>query len=75
MAQDNRAVEPALRNRLFDVFGQHVEAHVIDRRAFAIAQQIERDRLVARGAKARDLRVPQPRRADDPLQEDDGDRS
>jgi hypothetical protein len=47
------------------------EAHLIHRRARAIARQVERDRFVAGGTEARDLRLPQPRRSHDPLQEDD----
>ena len=74
MADQHWPVEPAFLDRLFDILGQHVEGQMIHWRPGTIAEQIERNRCVAGGAERRDLRIPKPRGADDPLQEHDRNR-
>jgi hypothetical protein len=71
MTNQSRTLQPALRDRGFNIGGQRIERHFRERRPRAIARQIERDRRETRIRKALQLRSPGPRRPADAMQEYD----
>ena len=71
MADEYWAGEAQARNLGFNVCGESLEIHVINRRPLAVAGQVGRDWTISRSGKARHLRRPQPSPAARSVDKDD----